>query len=61
MQIKQTILIFLDGFVNSSSGANGMTDYDTRQVLVRTDMDPAAQVKTLAHELAHVLLHGPLR
>src|SRR5699024_9055921 len=23
------------------------------------DMDPAAQVKTLAHELGHVLLHGP--
>ena len=40
-------------------GANGMTDYETRQVLVRTDMDPAAQVKTLAHELGHVRLHGP--
>ncbi|RAE28989.1 serine/arginine repetitive matrix protein 2, partial [Burkholderia multivorans] len=23
------------------------------------NMDPAAQVKTLAHELGHVLLHGP--
>lgn len=40
-------------------GANGMTDPETRQVLVRTDMDPAAQVKTLAHELGHVRLHGP--
>lgn len=40
-------------------GANGMTDYETRQVLVRTDMDPAAQVKTLAHELGHVRMHGP--
>lgn len=40
-------------------GANGMTDFETRQVLVRTDRDPAAQVKTLAHELAHVRLHGP--
>ncbi|MBS1698387.1 MAG: serine/arginine repetitive matrix protein 2 [Actinobacteria bacterium] len=40
-------------------GANGMTDFETRQVLVRTDMDPAAQVKTLAHELAHVRMDGP--
>ncbi|MGD9961852.1 ArdC family protein [Nocardioides sp.] len=32
-------------------GANGITDYLTREVSVRTDMDAAAQVKTLAHEL----------
>lgn len=40
-------------------GANGLTDYNNRVVSVREDMDPAAQVKTLAHELGHVLLHGP--
>jgi len=40
-------------------GANGMTDYTARTVTVRQDMDPAAQVKTLAHELAHVRMHGP--
>jgi hypothetical protein len=40
-------------------GANGMTDYLGRTVSVRMDMDPAAQVKTLGHELAHVRLHGP--
>lgn len=40
-------------------GANGMTDYAAKTVAVRQDMDPAAQVKTLAHELAHVMLHGP--
>ena len=40
-------------------GANGMTDYTANTVAVREDMDPAAQVKTLAHELGHVLLHGP--
>lgn len=40
-------------------GANGLTDYRARTVAVRTDMDAAAQVKTLAHELAHVKLHGP--
>ena len=40
-------------------GANGITNYLAREVAVRTDMDPAAQVKTLAHELGHVMLHGP--
>ena len=40
-------------------GANGMTDYLTRSVAVRSDIDPAARAKTLAHELAHVELHGP--
>lgn len=40
-------------------GANGLTDYLTREVSVRVDMDDSAQVKTLAHELGHVMLHGP--
>lgn len=40
-------------------GANGLTDYTAHTVTVRQDMDDAAQVKTLAHELAHVVLHGP--
>lgn len=40
-------------------GANGLTDFGERTVAVRENMDPAAQVKTLSHELAHVLLHGP--
>lgn len=39
--------------------ANGMTDYAARTVAVRSDMSDAARVKTLAHELAHVLMHGP--
>jgi hypothetical protein len=42
------------------SGANGVTRWDSRVVLVRADMDDAAMVKTLIHEAAHVLLHaGP--
>lgn len=40
-------------------GANGLTDFTSREVSVRTDMDEAAQVKTLAHELGHVMLHSP--
>lgn len=40
-------------------GANGVTLFDSRTVLVRADMDPAARVKTLTHELAHVMLHHP--
>lgn len=40
-------------------GGNGLTDYFTREVSIRVDMDDAAQVKTLAHELGHVLLHAP--
>ena len=40
-------------------GANGVTRYDTREVWVRGDVEPAQRAKTLAHELAHVQLHGP--
>ncbi len=37
-------------------GANGVTDFLARTVQVRADMDDAARVKTLAHELAHIEL-----
>ena len=40
-------------------GANGLTDYTGRTVTVRADVDDAQAVKTLAHELGHVLLHDP--
>ena len=39
--------------------ANGYTDHVSRHVRVRDDVSPAQASKTLAHELAHVLLHGP--
>lgn len=39
--------------------ANGLTDYTARTVTVRDDVDDAQADKTLAHELAHVLLHDP--
>lgn len=37
-------------------GANGVTDFLARTVQVRADMDDAARVKTLTHELAHIAL-----
>ena len=39
--------------------ANGVTDWGTRTVTVRDDLTDAQAAKTTAHELAHVLLHGP--
>jgi DNA primase len=41
------------------AGANGVTRFTDRVVRVRADVDDAQAVKTLAHELAHVLLHDP--
>ncbi len=38
-------------------GANGRTFFGPKVVRVRDDVEPAQAVKTLAHELAHVLLH----
>lgn len=40
-------------------GANGTTNYLTRTVSIRADVDDASKCRTLGHELAHVLLHGP--
>ncbi|MCW3019149.1 MAG: serine/arginine repetitive matrix protein 2 [Solirubrobacterales bacterium] len=38
--------------------ANGTTDWVTHEVTVADRLDPAAAVKTLAHELAHAKMHG---
>jgi len=40
-------------------GANGLTHYLKRTVTVRADVDDAQAVKTLTHELGHLLLHDP--
>jgi len=45
----------------SCGPANGRTDFTARTVRVRADIDDAQAAKTLAHELAHVLLHDPAR
>ncbi|RKS80627.1 DNA primase catalytic core [Motilibacter peucedani] len=39
--------------------ANGYTDFAADEVVIRADVDDAQAVKTLAHELGHVLLHDP--
>lgn len=39
-------------------GANGVTAWELRAVVVRADMVDAAMVKTLIHEAVHVLGHG---
>jgi hypothetical protein len=38
--------------------ANGTTDFGTRTVTVRVGLSAAQAAKTLAHELAHVLIHN---
>jgi DNA primase len=46
--------------VETPPGAtNGLTMWAERQVLVRPELEDAQQVKTLAHELGHVMLHEP--
>jgi hypothetical protein len=40
-------------------GANGITNFESRTVSVRADMDAAARAKTLVHELAHIRMHEP--
>lgn len=40
-------------------GANGVTNFTDRVVRVRDDVDDAQAVRTLAHEVGHVLLTDP--
>lgn len=44
---------------DSIGGTDGRTEYLTRQVSIRMDMDEISQVHALAHELGHVVNHGP--
>lgn len=39
--------------------ANGYTHFTQKRIVVRTDVDDAQAVKTLAHEIGHMLLHAP--
>jgi hypothetical protein len=40
-------------------GANGVTNFADREILIRADVSPMQRVKTLVHEIAHMLLHDP--
>ncbi|MCF4123694.1 ssDNA-binding domain-containing protein [Antribacter sp. KLBMP9083] len=40
-------------------GANGVTKFGTKEILVRDDMDPLQRTKTLAHEVGHLDAHSP--
>ena len=39
--------------------ANGLTDFEQRTIRVRPDVDDAQAVKTLAHEVGHLVMHDP--
>lgn len=39
--------------------ANGFCSFDRKQIVIESRNTPAQQVKTLAHEIGHKLLHGP--
>jgi len=45
--------------IHGDAGPNGYTSYATHEVVVRSDVDDAQAVKSLAHELGHVLMHDP--
>jgi hypothetical protein len=46
-------------FDDSIAPANGRTDFEIHTVTLRGDLSRAQTAKTLAHELAHMELHGP--
>jgi antirestriction protein ArdC len=45
--------------IESMPDANGMTEHAKKKVTINGKLSPAMQCKTLAHELAHVMLHTP--
>jgi len=47
------------GALDGPGGANGVTSYPDKRVIVRDDLPPAQALKTQIHELAHVMLHAP--
>ena len=57
-EVSQRGYRLLRGPIEQLAGANGLTKPGEREVWVRDDIDDAQAVKTLAHELAHVILHA---
>ena len=56
-EVSQRGYRLLRGPADALSGANGVTKVTEREVWVRDDVDDAQAVKTLTHELAHIILH----
>lgn len=56
-EVSQHGYRLMRGSVSQLGGANGVTRINEREVWVRVDVDAAQAAKTLAHELAHVMLH----
>lgn len=57
-EINQRGYRLLRGPADQLGGANGVTKVVEREVWIRDDVDDAHAVKTLTHELAHVMLHA---
>lgn len=65
-----SIIERLEGFLNDSDytldfeileSVNGYTDFGNRRVKVRSDVSAVQQLKTLVHEIAHVIMHENLQ
>ncbi|MDA8197254.1 MAG: ArdC-like ssDNA-binding domain-containing protein [Actinomycetota bacterium] len=39
-------------------GANGLTDFSLRKVVISSELAPPQRLKTLTHELAHTIMHA---
>lgn len=54
-----TTLGFLVSVEPVPGAANGYCDHATGRIVIEETNDPAQRFKTLAHEVAHAVLHGP--
>jgi antirestriction protein ArdC len=60
-QVKAAGFDLSTSALHGPNGPDGVTNFLTRTVTVRDDFDDAHRATTLAHELAHVLMHDPAR
>jgi DNA primase len=60
-QVKAAGFELSTSALHGPNGPDGVTNFLSRTVTVRHDFDDAHRATTLAHELAHVLMHDPTR
>jgi antirestriction protein ArdC len=60
-QVKAAGFDLSTSALHGPNGPDGVTNFLRRTVTVRDDFDDAHSATTLAHELAHVLMHDPAR